>query len=447
MTMHNEPQFNQADQFDEALALLAAGLSLDEVLAESGEDAAWLRPILELTAEVDDLKPALIVPPPQASLDRLLAHAETLATPAPTQRGQPAGHRSPGPRFTLSRLLFSTGLSTAIAAALLVFVCGLGSLMGGGLVLAAEGSLPGQALYPIKRLSETIQLNFAPNTHQRQRLEETFSQRRLEEVERLTESNKTADVIIAGRIEAMTETTITINGITLNLAPKAAQRENLVVGARVQINGETNAAGELNARTVTLLEPLPPTPTSTPTATATPSPTATATSSPTATATPVGQSTSDIIKFIPTPLPTPTDDDNRDDGDEADDNSGPGSSNSGSDNEPDEDNSGPGSSNSGSNDSIVPDVDNSGPGNADDDVNEFEVTVEPTPDNSGSDDDNSGSGSSDDSSDDNSGSGGGGSDDDKREDNSGSGSNSSGHDDDKNDKSGKGGGDDKGDDD
>ncbi|MCB0190440.1 MAG: hypothetical protein KDJ65_00705 [Anaerolineae bacterium] len=444
MTMNNEPTFNQADQFDEALALLAAGLSMAEVLAEAGEDAVWLRPMLELAAEVDGLKPALAVPPPQPSLDRLLAHAETLTAPAPTNRPQPVRHHSAWPRFTLSRLLFSTGLSTAIAVTLLLFICGLGSLLGGGLVLAAEGSLPGQALYPIKRLSETIQLNVAPDIRQRQRLEETFNQRRLEEVDRLTESNETASVTITGRIEALTETSITINGVTLNLAPKAAQRENLVVGARVRIEGETNATGELDASTVTLLEPLPPTPT--PTATSTPLPTATPLP-PTATATPVGQSTSDIIKIIPTPLPSPmqdndaTDDDERDerDSDEADDNSGPGSNNSGSsnDNTPDEDNSGPGSSNSGSDDDSVPDVDNSGPGNAeDDDVREFEITVEPDNDNSGS----SGSGS-----DDNSGSGSSGSDDDHHDDNSGSGSSNSGSDDD-DDNSGKGGGDDDDDD-
>ncbi|HRV95884.1 MAG TPA: hypothetical protein P5526_27270, partial [Anaerolineae bacterium] len=104
--MNSEPTINQADKLDEALALLAAGLSLDEVLAEAGDDAAWLRPMLALATEVDALKVDIPIPSSQASLDRLLAHANSLATPASSPLPSQTSRSIPRPRFNLGRLLF-----------------------------------------------------------------------------------------------------------------------------------------------------------------------------------------------------------------------------------------------------------------------------------------------------------------------------------------------------
>ncbi|MCB0166910.1 MAG: hypothetical protein KDI79_21970 [Anaerolineae bacterium] len=404
--MNSEPTINQADKLDEALALLAAGVSLDEILAEAGDDAAWLRPMLELAAEVNALKADIPIPAPQASLDRLLAHANSMAAPAPAYS---PGRPVPRPRFNLGRLLFNTGLSTAIAAALLFLVCVFGSLLGGGMVLAAEGSLPGQPLYPVKRLGETIRLTLTQDTRQRHQLEDTFNQRRVEEVNHLIEQRKAAPVRLSGRVEAVSAAWLTVDDLTIELAPETIIKGELAVGAQVRLEGQTNAAGQLVATSITVLEPAPPTPTPTPLPpTSTPIPTATATPPPpTATPTAASQSTSDTIKLIPTatPKPAPVEVETDDDG-AGSDNSGPGSSNSG-----------PG--NSGGSD------DNSGPGSGADDNNN-----NVSDDNSGP-SDNSGSGSNDNTSEDNSGSGSSnsGSNDngsDNRDDNSGSGSSNSG---------------------
>ena len=44
MTAPNSLNQNRQDQFEESLALLAADIPLETVLAEAGQDAPWLRP-------------------------------------------------------------------------------------------------------------------------------------------------------------------------------------------------------------------------------------------------------------------------------------------------------------------------------------------------------------------------------------------------------------------
>lgn len=448
--MNSEPTINQADKLDEALALLAAGLSLDEVLAEAGDDAAWLRPMLALATEVDALKVDIPIPSSQASLDRLLAHANSLATPASSSSPGQTSRSVARPRFNFGRLLFNTGLSTAIAAGLLVLVCVFGSLLGGGMVLAAEGSLPGQPLYPVKRLGETIRLTLTQDTRQRQQLEDTLNQRRIDEVNHLIEQRKTALVRFIGRIEAISATGLMVDDLTIELAPETVLDGELAVGALVRLEGQTNGAGQLVAVTISVLEPAPPMPTPTVTPTPIP-PTSTPTPPPTVTPTAAIQSTSDTIKLAPTatPKPAPVEMETDDDGAKSD-NSGPGNDDGSDNNSGSSDNSGPGSD--GRSD------DNSGPGSGSDDNNNVN-NDNSSEDNSGSgsndnlSDNNSGSDSNNNSSDDNSGSGSNNSgsndnDSDNRDDNSGSGSSNSGSND-RDDNSGKDSGksDDSGDDD
>jgi len=79
MTTNDEHTHNEA-MFDEVLMRLAAGMSPDEVLATVGDDAAWLRPLLNMVNELGELRQAIPIPPPEAGLDRFLAYGEKLAS-------------------------------------------------------------------------------------------------------------------------------------------------------------------------------------------------------------------------------------------------------------------------------------------------------------------------------------------------------------------------------
>lgn len=430
----------QIDTLADALAMRAAGVPLEEVLAQAGPDAGWLRPMLTLAGEVEALGEAIALPPPDVSLQRLLAHGNAL------RRAERLAPRPVEPRanffHALRQRLFRGGLSVATVAALVTVICLLGGTVSGGLVLAAENSLPGQALYPVKRLGETIRLRLADDEQDRQRLEDTFSTLRRQEVEQLLNRNWSAKVVLTGQVQSFSASKLVVDQLEVWLTPETNVLGEVGVGAKVQIEGETDSAGQLTAGTVTVIEPAPPTPTPVP---PTPSPTST----PLPTVTPAFKATSDtlIIEPTSTPLAQPTgagsaNDNNRlEEDDDRSDNSGSGSDNSGrgSDSNRNENNSGS------DNDNIKREDDEPGvpPDNSDDNDNQSNETPEPdeTPksednantndnvapgnedsgssDNSGSGSDHSGSGSNSDSGDNDNNSGSG-------SDNSDSGSNSGG---------------------
>jgi hypothetical protein len=168
--MSNQQYHNQDDKFEEALALLAAGVPLEEILRQAQAEAEWLRPMLEVVTEVGELRSATPLPPPQASLERLLNHAETLAAPpVPT----PPARESWWSSF-LNRLSRGPALRLAagLAVALLLLI-----LSGGGATLLAQNSLPGQPLYGLKQATEKIQLSLARDPAQRKKLQENINQR------------------------------------------------------------------------------------------------------------------------------------------------------------------------------------------------------------------------------------------------------------------------------
>ena len=266
MTTSNEFKFGMDDKFEDALAMLAAGLPLDTILNEAGNDAEQLRPLLEMVGEVSRLKPTMPLPPPQASLQKMLAHGEKLAASSPPPVKEPAW-----PIDFLSLFRGGFRLAAGLTTALMLFV-----LVGGMLSLATQRSLPGDTLYGLKQARETLQLNLTSDPERREALNETFNERRQMEIESLLERAKEATVGFEENIQTITATTIEINGLTLEITPETEITGQLAVGARVRVEALTRPP-TLVALSITVLEPVsPPTPTITPTAT--PQPTSTPTS-------------------------------------------------------------------------------------------------------------------------------------------------------------------------
>jgi hypothetical protein len=72
----------------------------------------------------------------------------------------------------------------AIRLAVVMLIVMLVTASTGGALIASAGSLPGEPLYPVKRLSENVQLAVAWDTLLRARLHTSFAQRRWEEARR-----------------------------------------------------------------------------------------------------------------------------------------------------------------------------------------------------------------------------------------------------------------------
>jgi uncharacterized membrane protein YgcG len=292
MSLNDKFTPNPDDKLEDALALLAAGVPLAEVLAEAGDDAEWLRPLLEIATEVDELQATIPIPAPEPSLQRLLAYGKDLAAASPPVI---SGSSSWG---LLLAQLFGGGLfprlATGLVTALLVV-----ALLGGAVTVLAQRSLPGQPLYSLKRAGEALRLALTQDPAEHDRLLENYNQRRQLEAHMLLEQGQMAELVFEGRIESLTSTSLTLDGLMVQLRPQTQVNGTLAIGARVQVEALTQPPDQLIALAVTMIEAAPPTPTPIPTSTSTPTPT------PSPTATPGLSRATDTLR-LPTVTPTHT---------------------------------------------------------------------------------------------------------------------------------------------
>ncbi len=424
----------RAEQFEHTLAMLAAGIPLETVLAEAGGDADWLRPMLETAALTAELKHAVVIPPPQASLQRMLAHSQTMT--APPVKSAPKPNPLTAILGLLSRGLapLATGFKGAALAASLLTAFLAGTIMGGGLSFAAQDSLPGQPLYGLKRTEETIRLNLTANPVSRERLLETFRLRRQMETTLLLHQGEHVMVVIEDKITAISDNVITIDGFATELTPETTITGELTVGAQVRLEAVTRPPDQLTALTIIVTTPGPPTPTSSPspTATSTPNPSPTPTITPTA-----PTATSQAADTLPVAVPdddiagndnrsdddnSGNDNDNSDNDDDDDDDNADDEDDDANDNSDDDDNSSDDNSNddNDSDDHLADDSSNDNGDGDSDDLSDGSGDDNDSDDDSS--EDNSGSGSEDDDSGDDDNSGSGSDSDDNRSDDSNSGS-------------------------
>ncbi len=130
---------------EEALARcldeIRAGADIEQVLARYPADAAALRPLLELALQLQGTN----IPPPRPEAFRR-GRARVMAAAQRMQPARSAWH--PGHRWVSA--LLAAGLMLAL-------------LLGGGTLgmHAAEASMPGDPLYPLKLLKESAELAWA----------------------------------------------------------------------------------------------------------------------------------------------------------------------------------------------------------------------------------------------------------------------------------------------
>lgn len=271
------------EAFDDCINRMAAGQSIDDCLRRYPQFAAALRPMLEVGKLVERSQPGTF------EIATAQAHVRTRVVErlqAPPRRRSFAGW-------------------AAIAASLLLaFVAVFG---------AAESSLPGDALYSLKRVGEDVRGAV---------LGEQFAARRLDEIRVLLALRRAEDVTFEGEVESVDGTNWVIAGLSAQVALGTPGADRVVVGDQVRVDAHTSENGELIARALTIIREgdhrtIPSatptvastvTTTSTPTVTPTNTPTATATASRTPTPTPTLTPTNTRTPtptFTPTPTSTP----------------------------------------------------------------------------------------------------------------------------------------------
>lgn len=292
------------DVLEEALRMLREGATLEEVTTRYPE----LAPVLRTARILEAARP------PAPSLRAELASRTAFLQRAEALRSS----RRPWAMVLFGWLRYAPA-GAAIAAVLLIV---------GILHVLAQGSLPGDPLYGVKRMEEQVWLALTMDPVERRLVEETLAARRWEEYRTLAQRRGSGTVSWEGRIEAMEGTTWRIGGVPVEIfpeteilgpaAPDQKARvtaflgpEGQLIAARIQVVSETpvptleptGTPAETQTETPTPVPTRIPRPTPTPLPTATPVPTAMPLPPATATPTPAPAKTQEPTR---TPRPTRT---------------------------------------------------------------------------------------------------------------------------------------------
>ncbi len=212
----------------------------------------------------------------------------------------PARNVIPFPRLLLSRT------AAAVIAVIVIFIGG-----SGGLITVSADAMPGDALYPVKRGWEGVQLAFGSLVGQGDAIREDQVETRLKEAQALSEQGVLTEDALNDLESALNDLVSKTSEAEYTALLPLMERVRQAL-ATMELMGEHGAVRD----SILLLAgpTYAPTPTVTPTATMTPTPTATATETPVPTETPVNAvapvvespTPSRTPRFEPTPSRTPT---------------------------------------------------------------------------------------------------------------------------------------------
>lgn len=214
------------DALEVCLTASESGVELESCLTLYPGLADELRPAL--FAAQDARRLAVVDVPTdvmQRSRARLLAHAAKLRRP----RASRAGFRLPRWAFAsllvLAFLLFSTS----------------------GLLVTSAQSLPGDALYPVKRTFEAWSLELAPGLQVKSALKASYEKRRLDETRSLLRMGRTERVSFEGVLSKRVPGEWTVDEIPVRVSPQTTIQGDIQVGMGLEIEGEVRPDGWIEA--------------------------------------------------------------------------------------------------------------------------------------------------------------------------------------------------------
>jgi hypothetical protein len=280
---------------DQCLIWLRSGLDIESCLARYPEYANELRPLLEMVAHLGH-----VIAPPASATARAAGEQRMLAALASRRKQQNSIGRLI--RYVRSSLysLFSTRFSdlrptwNVVAALTLLFLIAAG----GATVAAAQNTLPGDALYPVKLAGQRVHLVLTFDPEQHQRLQDAiYAQRRLDIQAALKTGRQTA-VDFQGTLQQIERDQWTVGGLIVTVQKTTAITGEPHLGTTARVRGIVTRDGTLLATEVRI------DPTPTPRITETPTPTSTPQPTHTDRPTPAGDPTWTVE---PTERPAPTD--------------------------------------------------------------------------------------------------------------------------------------------
>ena len=298
--------------FNSCLDRLLGGETISQCLEGHEPQRAEIQPLL---AAVVVARQADAVPPrsPQTVAE---AKGDFLAAAAARRLEirQATARQRQAPRISWSLPRRASAWRTVALCAVLM----LSLLSGAAVSVYVQRSLPGDLLYPVKRVVESAQLSATRDPAAKQTLQEHFEQQNLEDVLKVIELRRVVEWLdFSGVIEAMEQGSWIIGNVPVLVDERTIMEEAPPLGARVRVEAQIERPGELVALRIRILAPptatpvpapateQPPTailPTATCTATAAPPPTQT----PAAVSRPTRRPPVDTPEPPDTPVPLPS---------------------------------------------------------------------------------------------------------------------------------------------
>lgn len=220
------------DAFDVCLAALSTGVDLERCLSLYPELA-------------DDLRPALMA----AQQARLLKHQNVPKPALPRSRAMMLSHAAElrGRHKTFIFPFSVPRFALATLALVLVLFLSLN-----GLVVASAKSLPGDALYPVKRAAEDVSLRLAPSAEVRRKMSQDYQQRRTNEVSSLLALDLVRNVALEGVVDESGDGRLVLDGIPVIIDADTKLTGELKPGRLVKLEGVTRPGGWIEADRILL---------------------------------------------------------------------------------------------------------------------------------------------------------------------------------------------------
>lgn len=237
-----------ASILDESISALQAGLSIDEILAEVPDYADELRPLLYASILLADRQVEAVPAEKKANLRaeylRQVAELPALPTPTMAEKAQAVWQvtRRRVSRESLLKDLLTVALTIGFTLLLMALI----------LTYLARQAIPGDVLYDLKRVEETVRLRWAGAAGQAELLEE-FNQRRLQEIRNLIEQNRAAVVQFNGVLETKGDNLWVVAGYTIFLPEDISVAGTIQEGDTLEIIGLLRSNNVLVADTIRLL--------------------------------------------------------------------------------------------------------------------------------------------------------------------------------------------------
>jgi hypothetical protein len=133
-------------------------------------------------------------------------------------------------------------------------------LTSGGLLVTSAKSLPGDTLYPVKRVVEDISVQLAPRGENHQSIEDNYRQQRISEVRSLISLERVQQVSFEGVVESKSGNHWVVSGIPVNLQSDTTivsdfnGTQSIEVGMLVEVEGVTQVEDWVNAHEIHLRE-------------------------------------------------------------------------------------------------------------------------------------------------------------------------------------------------